>query len=118
MQSCMQSCIALSTMKAEHVAYTITVHEAVWLRRFLRHLDVASRANVQVEIFSDNLVALKYVKDPKYHGGAKQINIQFYYIPDMIKLGKVFLWHISTTRMVANPLTKLIAKNVFKIHVK
>lgn len=87
----MQSCIALSMMEAEYVAYTTAVHEAVWLRRFLRHLDVASGANVQVEMFSDNLVALKYVEDPKYHGGAKQIDIQFYYIRDMIKLGKVFL---------------------------
>ena len=30
-----QSCIALSTMEAEFVAYSSAIQEAIWLRRFL-----------------------------------------------------------------------------------
>lgn len=42
----------------------------------------------------------------------KPVNTQ-----EMIRLGEVTLRHNSTTRMVANPLTKPIARNMFKTYV-
>ena len=36
-----QSCIALSTMEAEYVACSSTVQEAIWLKRFLKHLEIS-----------------------------------------------------------------------------
>ena len=39
-----QSFIALSTMESEYVAYSVTVQEAVWLRRFLKRLGVTTYA--------------------------------------------------------------------------
>ncbi|XP_038695478.1 secreted RxLR effector protein 161-like [Tripterygium wilfordii] len=68
-----QSCIALSTMEAEYVACSVAVQEAVWLRRFLRHLEATSQIEKPVEIFFDSMSALEYAKKPKYHGKIKLI---------------------------------------------
>ncbi|XP_059306417.1 secreted RxLR effector protein 161-like [Lycium ferocissimum] len=40
-----QTCTALSTMEAEFVACASAVQEAVWLKRFFEHLDVAKNSH-------------------------------------------------------------------------
>ena len=55
-------------MESKYVACSATVQKAVWLRRFLQHLDVIASAMDLVTIYSDSMATLAYVKDPKYHG--------------------------------------------------
>ena len=76
------------------------------------------RVDEPVEIFSGSIAAMEYVHDSKYHGRTKHIDIRFHYIREMIRLGEVILRHISTTRMVADPLTKPIARDMFQTHVR
>lgn len=113
-----QSCIALSTMEAEYIACCASVQEAVWLRRFLKHLTFVKSAHEPIHIWSDSTAALAFAKDPKYHGRTKHIEMKFHYVRDMIGKKKVVLKHISTSQMVADPLTKPIAKDLFQAHVK
>lgn len=113
-----QSCIALSTMEAEYIASSAASQEAVWLRRFLKHLGVVDSAKEAVTIHCDSMAALAYMKDPKYHGKTKHIQMRYHYVRVAIAQGKVSLGHISTTRMVADPLTKAIARPTFQSHVK
>ena len=49
-----QTCIALSTMEVEYVAYSAAVQEAVWLRRFLRYLRVVTHHWGLVTIYCDS----------------------------------------------------------------
>jgi len=113
-----QSCIALSTMEAEYVACSAAVQEVVWLRRFLQHLEIVRDALDPLTIHCDSTAALAYAKDPKYHGRTKHIDIQYHYIRDMVAQKEVVLKHISTSCMVADPLTKPIARDVFLAHVR
>uniref|UniRef100_A0A2N9GE28 Reverse transcriptase domain-containing protein n=1 Tax=Fagus sylvatica TaxID=28930 RepID=A0A2N9GE28_FAGSY len=113
-----QSCIALSTMESEYVACSAAVQEAVWLRRFLQRLGVTAHAEDAVLLYSDSTSALAYAKDPKYHGKAKHIELRYHYIRDMVSQGEVILQHISTSSMVADPLTKPIARDLFFSHTK
>ena len=69
-------------------------------------------------IFCDNTAALAVVKDPKYHGNTKHIKKRYHYIRDAITDKDFFLKYISTNNMVADPLTKPIARDVFIRHVK
>jgi hypothetical protein len=57
--------------------------------------------------------ALAYAKDPRYHGKAKHIEFRYHYIRDMVSQKEVILQHISTSSMVADPLTKPIARDLF-----
>ncbi|KAK2990734.1 hypothetical protein RJ640_003802 [Escallonia rubra] len=62
--------------------------------------------------------ALDFVKDPKYHGKAKHIGLRYHFIRTLVAQGEVIMKHIPTDRMVADPLTKSIAKDVFLSHIR
>ena len=105
-------------MEAEYVACSGVVQEAVWLRRFLQHLEIVTDAPNPMTILCDSTTTLTYAKDPKYHGKTKHIDIRYHYIRDMVAQKEVVLKHISTSQMIANPSTKPIARDVFQTHVK
>jgi len=69
-------------------------------------------------IYCDNIVAVTMVKDSKYYKKIKHIKMRYQYIREVIIEHDVILKHISTNSMVANPLTKPIARNVFVRHVR
>lgn len=79
---------------------------------------VGSHSSDPVTIHCDNTAALSYIKDLKYHGKAKHIKTKFHYIRDIVARKKVVLRHISTSDMVADPLTKPIPRDVFRAHVR
>ena len=112
-----QPCIALSTIEAEYVACSTAVQEAVWLRRFFQNLEVVKDASDPVTVHCDSMAALAYAKDSKYHGKTKYIDIRYHYIRDMVAHNEVALKHISTSLMIANPLTKPIGRDVFQAYV-
>ena len=105
-------------MEAEYVACSAATQDAVWLRSFLQHLEIVKSALEPVTIFCDNTAALAVAKDPKYHGKTKHIKKRYHYIRDAITDKDVVLKYISTNNMVADPLTKPIARDVFIRHVK
>ena len=112
-----QTCVALSTMESQYVACVAAMQEAVWLKRFLQRLGITAHSEEAITLYSDSTIALVYAKDPKYHGKSKHIEIKYYFIIDMVMRGEVVMKHISTRSMVANPLTKPIARDVFQSHV-
>ena len=97
-----QSCVALSTMEVEYVAYYTATQDAIWLRSFLQQLEIVKTALKFVTIFCDNIVALVVAKDPKYHVKTKHIKKRYRYIRDAIIEKDVVLKHISTSNMVAH----------------
>ena len=69
-------------------------------------------------MYCDSITALAYVDDPKYHGKSKHIQTHYNYIRLAIAQGKLILQHSFTSRMVADPLTKAIARDSFQAHVR
>ena len=65
--------MALSIMEVEYVACSSVIQEAVWLRRFLQHLEIVKTTSKLVTIYCDSMVALAYANDPKHHGKTKHI---------------------------------------------
>ena len=102
------------------MACSAAVQEAVWLSRFLQCLGVTVTTHAEdvVLLYSNSTSALAYAKDPKYHGKTKHIELRYHYIQDMVSQGEVILQHISTSSMVADPLTKPIARDLLFSHAK
>ena len=71
-----------------------------------------------VKMYCDSMVALAHAKDPKYHSKSKHIQTCYNYIRLAITQREVILQHISTSRMVVDPLTKVIARDAFQAHVR
>ena len=100
-------------MEFEYVACSVATQEAVWLKIFFQSLRVTSLPDEAVKMYYDSMAALAHTKDPKYHSKSKHIQTRYNYIRLAITQGEVILQHISTSRMVANPLAKAIARDAF-----
>lgn len=100
------------------MACSSTAQEAVWLRRFVQYLGVVAYAFDLVAIHCDSIAALIYVKDLKYHGKIKYIDIKYYHVHEAAKQKEVVLEHASMICVVVDPLTKLIHRDVFLAHVR
>ena len=105
-------------MEAEFVAFSAAVQEAMWLKRFLHHLGVNVKSVNLVIMNYDSQAAIPYTKDPKYHCKIKHIETKYNFVKDIVTCKEVNMKYISTCNMVADPLTKLIPRDVFIKHVK
>jgi len=112
-----QDCIAHSTMEAKYVACCLATQEAIWLRSFLQDLDLTPGVNDPVEMLCDNTAAIQFARDPKFHRKTKHIKMRYYFVRNAIKQKEIAIKYVSTSRMIADPLTKSILKDAFKAHV-
>jgi hypothetical protein len=58
-----------------------------------------------------------YAHNNKTSGAAKHIDIKYYVVKDKVQDQVINLEHISTVKMLADPLTKGLPPNVFQEHV-
>ena len=112
-----QTCIALSTMEAEFVAFSVGMQEAVWLRRFLKDLGFLQEEVGTVNVYSDGQAAIAFTKDPKYHSKTKHIDTKYNFVRDIVAQREVNMEYISTHDMLADPFTKSLPRDTFMKHV-
>src|SRR4051812_33050611 len=108
--------IALSTMETKYIAAAAAVQEAVWLRSLLIRLEVVPHAADPITLHSDSMYAIDYSKDSKFHGCTKHIEIKYHFVRN--KKDEVMLCYLPTSEIVADLLTKRLALDLFKQHVK
>jgi len=70
-----------------------------------------------LKLYCDNEPAVCYDHNNKSSGAAKHIDIKFYVVKDKIRDHSISLEHISTKKMLADPLTKGLSSNVFREHL-
>ena len=67
-----------------------------------------------LKLYYDYNLAVQYAHNNKSSGAAKHIDIKYYVVNrDHV----ISLEHITTEKMLANPLTKGLPPNVFREHV-
>ena len=59
-----------------------------------------------LKLYCDNNPAVQYVHNNKLSGAAKHIDIKYYVVKDKVWDHVISLEHISTEKMLADPLTK------------
>jgi hypothetical protein len=77
-----QSSVALRTAKAEYIALSVVVREAVWLCKLLT--DLFDHEMDSTIIHCDNQSCVKLSENPVFHDKSKQIEIKYHYIRDMM----------------------------------
>jgi hypothetical protein len=78
-----QSSVALSTTEAKHIALSVAVREAVWLRKLLT--DLSDHEMDPTTIHCDNQSCVKLSKNLVFHDKSKHIEIKYHYIRDMVQ---------------------------------
>ncbi|XP_042988598.1 secreted RxLR effector protein 161-like [Carya illinoinensis] len=116
-KSMKQTITASSTMEAEFVAcFEATVH-GLWLRNFISGLGVVDSIERPLRIYCDNSSAVYFCKNDKYSKGAKHMELKYLSVKEEVQKQTVSIEHISTTLMIADPLTKGLVAKQFKEHV-
>jgi len=107
-----QSCVALSTAEAEYIALAKASQESVWLQRLL--IDMGEKQKNAIIIHEDNQSAIAMAKNPSFHGRAKHIDMKYHYVRELVKDDKIELRYCETGNMIADMMTKGIAKTQFE----
>jgi hypothetical protein len=106
-----QPTVALSSVEAEYMAATQSTKEAMWFRAFLNELGIANITSSPTTIFSDSQGGIALVKNPEYHSRTKHIDVQHHFVREQSALGAVVFKFVGTEDMVADVLTKSLAKS-------
>ncbi len=103
-----QPTIALSTTEAEYVATSQCTKEAIWFRKLMANVGL-----VQVgatTIMCDNQGCIALAKNLTHHSRTKHIDIQHHFIREKLESAEIGLKYCPTQDMVADVLTKALAK--------
>jgi hypothetical protein len=112
-----QTVMTSSTMYAEFVTCYEVVGQPMWLKKFMPGLRVVDSIERQLKLYCDNEPAVLYAHNNKKIKAAKHINIRFYVVKEKIQDQTISLEHISTKKMIADPLTKDLPPSVFREHL-
>jgi hypothetical protein len=88
-----------------------------WLKKFIPSLKVVDSIHKPLKLYCDNNPTVQYAHNNRSSGAAKHIDIKYYVMKDKVRDQIINLKHISTEKMLTDPLTKGLPPNVFKEHV-
>ena len=88
-----------------------------WLKKFMPGLKVVDDIHKPLKLYCDNEPAVCYPHNNKSNGAAKHIDIKYYIVKDKVRDHIISLEHVSTEKMLADPLTKGLPPNVFREHL-
>ncbi|KAL1294296.1 hypothetical protein AAHE18_19G132200 [Arachis hypogaea] len=108
-----QTLVASSIMEAEYVAYFEAYKHGIWLRNFVTELRIVDDIEKPLKIFCDNKSAVLYSNNNKSLTKSKHIDIKFLVVKEKIQEKQIFIEHIGTEYMLADPLTKGLIPKVF-----
>jgi len=77
-----QDCIALSTMEAEYITYSIATQEAIWLWSFLQVVNITPKVDDPIELLCDSTATIQFAQDPKFYRKTKYIKRRYHFVRD------------------------------------
>ena len=80
-------------------------------------LKVVDDIHKPLKLYYDNNPAICYAHNNKSSGAAKHIDINYYVVKDKVWDHIISLEHISTEKMLVDPLTKGLPPNVLRKHL-
>jgi hypothetical protein len=116
--------ICLSTTEAEYCCLSQSLRDTIPIMNLLQEMndykfiDTASVPKIHCKAFEDNIGALELAKVPKMRPRTKHINLVFHHFRDHVRRGLVSIYHVTTTRQIADMLTKPLDQNLFQQHRK
>ncbi|GJZ29608.1 retrovirus-related pol polyprotein from transposon TNT 1-94 [Tanacetum coccineum] len=101
----LQHVVALSTTKAEYMALTKAVKEAIWLRGLLEELGVVLNT---VAVNCDNQGAIYLSRNHVFPERTKHINVRYHFINEVLEAKTVKVLKVGTEHNVVDALSKVV----------
>ena len=105
-------------MEAEYIATSEAAKEAVWLKNFLRDLEIVPGVDKPITLYCDNSGAVANSREPRSHKRAKHIERKYHLIREIVHRGDVTVTKIPTLENLADPFTKTLAEKQFNKHLE
>jgi hypothetical protein len=103
--------VSLSTTEAEYIAAGSSCSQLVWMKQVLKEYNVEQDV---LTLYCDNLSAINISKNPIQHSRTKHIDIQHYFIRDLVEEKVVTLEHVDTEEQLADIFTKALDAKQFE----
>ena len=103
-----QSMVAASSTEAEYMALLQATKESIWIQRLLSEL--GREVENARTIYEDNQGAIALANNPEHYVRMKHIDVQYHSMRDYVEKGQIELEYCPTAEMVADALTKPLAK--------
>lgn len=104
-----QPTVALSSTESEYMAATQGAKEVVFIRNLLQELD-QHNSDDPTTLYCDNFGAGELSRNIGYHSRSKHIDLRHHFIRELVENETIVVKHIGTTEMLADILTKALAK--------
>ena len=88
----------------------------MWLRNFVTGLKIVEGIERPLKLFCDNKSAVMYSNNNRSSTKSKHIDIKFLIVKERVHTGHLYIEHIDTNSMIADPLTKGLPPKVFLEH--
>jgi len=102
-----QPVVSLSSAEAEYRALSKVTAELSWLSRLLADLGVSVPSPISVSC--DSQAAVHIANNPVFHERTKHIEVDCHYVRTLLHNGFLKLSHVSTSRQLADLLTKALS---------
>ena len=70
-----------------------------------------------LKLYCDNKSVVLYSNNNRSSTKSNHIDIKFLFVKERVQSGQIFIEHLGTNSMIANPLTKGLPPKVFHEHV-
>ena len=99
-----QETVALSTVKAEYMAFTRATTQALWLTKFFSEIGLPIKTPVIINAGNEGLISnsLNY----KNYQRTKHINVKHYFVKERTSQGDVTFQYIPSAQNLADLFTK------------
>ena len=104
----LQPFVTLSTTEAEYIAAVSAGQEILWLRNLFT--EFGYKFDAPSTLYIDNQSALSVAKNPEHHGCMKHLDLQFYWLRDVVADGQIAVHYMPTDTMPADVMTKALSR--------
>ncbi|XP_057994493.1 secreted RxLR effector protein 161-like [Hevea brasiliensis] len=112
-KSAKQTLIATSTMEAEYVACYEATCQAVWLKKLISGILVVESISRPLTIYCDNAPTICFSQNYRNFSRTKHFDFKFLFVRENIHESHTRIEHITTDRMITDPLTKALPITIF-----
>lgn len=109
-----QITVSLSSTEAEYKALSDACKEGLWLNRLLSKLCLCPQDPVPIHV--DNQGAEALARNPEHHARTKHIHAWYHFTRECVQAEEIRLVHVSTKDMLADTLTKPLARVMLEKH--
>ncbi|KAL4030887.1 hypothetical protein IC575_009141 [Cucumis melo] len=106
-----QSIISKSNTEAEHRCLALLETKLVWIRSLLNDLYI--NLPLPPILWCDYLSSVHLNANPILHSKTKHVELDIYFVRDLIQKGKLSIRHLPTTEQIADILTKPLSAQSF-----